>query len=97
MAIYSNFSAGQLANVIINYVTQLTNNLYQIQLIQEKLSAFSAADLETAGISASDLAFIQSALADANGLAQIFFNGSDPRAPGAGYIYFNSIKQITTP
>lgn len=97
MAIYSTIAGQQVQAKFNQLFAQLTDILHQLQLEESKLAAFADVDLETAGISAGDLTFLKSAAADGKGIADVYFTGTDTRNPGAGYIYFNSVKQILGP
>ena len=60
-------------------------------------SGLSAADLEAVGFSAGDAATLQSALADADAIAQIYQTGLPPSTypqPSSAYVYGASQRQV---
>lgn len=95
--IYSGISVQLVQQRIVSLIGSLRDVLTQLQLEESQWVAFTAAQLEAAGLSSSDYTFLSAALADANGLANVTFTGTDSRNPGAGYVYFNSMKQLVGP
>jgi hypothetical protein len=97
MTIYSQINGQRIQSNFYSLFATLNDVFMQLQNEEARLIAFADADLESSGISANDLPFLKAAAADANGLANVFFTGTDPRNPGTGYVYFNSMKQILGP
>ena len=91
---------------IINQVQQALVQIRAAMAIAEALYGWSSgvalSDLTTPppngpGIPQADAQAILSACADANGLALLYNTGTDPRNPGAGYVYGASQKIVIGP
>lgn len=59
------------------------------------LNAHIATDLEALGMDPNTAQGLMNAMADAWGLGQIQNTGTDPRNPGAGYVYATSQREFT--
>jgi hypothetical protein len=96
---FGQFTLAQIESSVQNALVALRNDLTRLQNIHAWLSAYSAGDFEGAPLSmpAADATAIFSAVADANGLAQLAFTGTDSRNPGAGYVYMSSVNAVAGP
>jgi len=96
---FGQFTLPQIESSVQNALVALRNDLARLQNIHAWLSAYSAADFEGAPLSmpAADAQALFSAVADANGLAQLAATGTDSRNPGAGYVYMASINTVAGP
>jgi hypothetical protein len=61
------------------------------------LDDLTAAPPDGPGMAQADAQDLLSAIADANGLLQLFLTGTDPRNPGAGYNYGASVRLVIGP
>ena len=102
MAIFGagNINAATLSQKTVNLCAQLVNVLQSVQDLYAWASGQTTEDLEALGLSAGDLQFIQSAMADANAVAEILFTGLPPGTypqPASAYVYATSMRQIMGP
>lgn len=100
------FETGTSPQAVVNQVsgvlTQLRNSLAAAKELQLWAAGVSISDLIALGFepdaddntTSADAVAIKSALADADGFAQLFDTGTDARNPGAGYIYGQSIRAV---
>lgn len=93
----STFTSGQILQKAQSTILQLRVALEACADLESWAAGISQADLVTAGFTSADASAVLSALADANGLAQIYKTGTDPRNPGAGYVYANSQNVVIGP
>jgi len=89
-----------LANVQARLLA-LRQALEAVTDLQEWSSGVTGADMETAtGLSASDAATLQSAIADAAALADIYDSGLPPGSypqPASAYVYAATQRQVIGP
>lgn len=102
MTIFSagNANVGTIVNRSIQLMLTLRETFQEIADLQAWMIAQSTSDLEGLGFSASDLSMLQSALADANAMAQIYTTGLPPSTypqPASAYVYANSMREIIGP
>lgn len=96
--IATGLSQSQVQNLVQQRLIALRNALDDVQKLYGWTSGLSPADLSTAsGWSTGDATGVQAAVADANGLAIIAQTGTDPRNPGANYVYLASIRGVVGP
>lgn len=100
------FTTGTSPQAVVNQVsgvlTNLRNSLAAAKELQLSLAGVSIQDLIAFGFAVDpnddtqspDAQAIKSAVADADGFAQLFDTGTDSRDPGAGYIYGQSIRAV---
>lgn len=100
------FTTGTSPQAVVNQVSgvlaNLRNSLAAAKELQLSLAGVSIQDLIAFGFTpdpddgtqSADAQAIKSAVADADGFAQIFDSGADSRNPGAGYIYGQSIRNV---
>jgi hypothetical protein len=96
---FGQLTLAQVESSIQNNCVALRNALYNLQKAHGWISAYSAGDLEGAPLSApsADAQALLNAAADGNGLALLAVTGTDPRNPGAGYVYMASINAVAGP
>lgn len=100
MTIFSGVGGGQIVNNAVQLCKNLRDTLEGFQNLQEYLSAQTNTDLESTGISASDLTFIQDAVADGNAVASFVFTGQPPNTypqASTAYTYINSMRELIGP
>jgi len=99
---FDNLTAAQIMSAIQNNCVALRNALYQFAKDEAWLSQYNQEDFTAVppdgpGLSANSVSMTFSAVADGNGLGKLATTGTDPRNPGAGYVYMESIDALAGP
>jgi len=93
-------SAGIIAGNAQQRLVALRSALESVADLYAWSAGVAPADLEGAGFNAADAATLQSAIADANALAQIYATGLPPSTypqPSSAYVYAASQRQVIGP
>lgn len=97
---FEGISMVQVASNTQARLIALREALQGVQELYAWSSGVAVAELQTLGFSATDAASLQSAIADANAVAQIYSTGLPPSTypqPASAYVYAASQRQVIGP
>ena len=91
-------SQEQCLGTIQGKLRAIRDSLSEARELHAWSAGLSTDDIAAAtGLNAADSQTLQSAMADANGLADLYSVGTDDRNPGAGYVYGRSQIEVIGP
>lgn len=98
----ANANAATLVYQVQQALAQIRSAMQTAEALHDWSAGTALADLTAAapdgpGMPQADAQAILSACADAYGLSQLYNTGTDPRNPGAGYVYGASQKIVIGP
>lgn len=97
MPVFGGLTPQQFINYAQLALVRHRDALLDVKKVSDGIAGYSQQDLINAGLTAAEASAITAAIADGMGEYNIHYSGSDPRNPGAGYIYASSQEAVIGP